>query len=329
MSSTVIQTTNENVITYHEGAWTMTFVNKTMRFSACNPTKGEMDLLPKGTKSMISANKKILVSLNIGLYNFYYDCLNLILRANKIAPDATIILDVTGISTDLEKPYFKFVLKLLDDLDINYELFDPSDLNAIYINDFYTLSQQQVSFEDVEYLYGIVQKYIHNTELKPFRNIYVSRKNVERRDYPKQKPGLMFNGDNRILDEDALEDYLVSLGFEVVYPEDFDDFVDQINYFYEAKTIISATSSGMTNAIFMQPGGTMIELMTPLVLALGNPYGEDDIDAQDILHHLYQIIAYNKRHTYIGIPNHGRESKTIKETIQDNEYLSKIIEDKV
>lgn len=328
MSSTVIESTSKNVLGYYEGPWTIKFTSKTLRVASNDITFGEVKDLPEGTHKMISDNKKILVPLNIGLYNFYYHCVTLLLRANKVDPDATLILDTTGVLSELNTTYYKFLFKLLDDLKIKYEIFHPIDGDALYINNFYVLDQQQISYDDIDYLYNILQKYIVNKDVAPFRKIYISRKYIEERNYPNQKPGLKFNSDNRIVNEEKLEEYLSSCGFEIIRPEDFMNFVDQLNYFYEAKTIMSLTSSGMTNAIFMQPGGTMIEIITPLVLALGNPYGEEEIDALDVIHHLYQIMSYTKRHAYIGISNFDRDPETIKKTISNNEHLSRIINDK-
>lgn len=327
MSSTPIQSTQSNFIDYYDGPWTIKFISKSLRVNSNALSPGEVLDLPETTIKMISDDKKILVALNIGLYNFYYHCVTLLLRANRYAPEATMILDTSGVASELDTTYFKFLLKLLDDLKIKYELFDPSEGDALYINNFYILGNQYISYDDVDYVYKILQNYVVDKNVKPFRKIYISRGYIQPRNYPNQKPGLMFNSDNRIIDEERLEEYLSSCGFEIVRPEDFDDFTKQINYFYEAKTIMSLTSSGMTNAIFMQPGGTMIELITPLVLALGNPYGEEDIDAQDIIHHLYQIMSYTKRHAYVGIPNFDREPETIKKTIAENSYLSMIIKE--
>ena len=321
MSLTVIKETNTNYLDHYEGSWTMHLTNKTLRFICQNIKRGVPDVINEKDINLISNEKKILVSLNIGLYNFYYTCVVLLLRAHKIVPDATVILDTSGIITELDTTYFKFLLKLLDDLNIKYEVLDTSDANNIYVNDFYILSRQEISHEDVEYFYNVLQKYIKNKDVKPFRKAYIARKYIHERVFPMMKPGLPFSDDNRILNEKELEEYLSSCGFEIVYPEDFETFIDQINYFNEVHTVISLTSSGITNSIFMKPGGTLIELVTPLVMALGDPFGKEQIHGHESIHHIYHAMTYNKRHNYVGIPNFDRDVSTIKNTVSLNKNI--------
>lgn len=324
MSMTILKETIDSHLDYFDGPWTMKLKEEYLRFLSPDTTPGIPDIIDEKDINLISDEKKILVSLNIGLYNFYYTCVVLLLRANRQAPDATMILDVSGIRSELNTTYYKFLFTLLDDLNIKYVVVDPLEANNLYVNNFYKLSHQEISNEDIEYFYKIIEKYIKNKDIKPFRKVYISRKYIAPRDFPMMKKGLMFSDDNRILNQKELEDYVTSCGFEIVYPEDFDNFIDQINYFYEAHTILSVTSSGITNCIFMQPGNTLIELITPLVMALGNPFGEEEIGGHESIHHIYHAVAYNKRHAYIGVPNFDRDVPTISNTVASNPYLSKI-----
>jgi hypothetical protein len=190
-------------------------------------------------------------------------------------------------------------------------------IEKIYVNNFYLVTSPFFSEDDMDLLYKTCLKYIRKPDVEPFRTVYISRGYVTDRTYFEAKPGLRFKSDNRILDEPVLEKFFLDNGVEVTHPEDFKDFVDQLNYFYETKTIISLTSSGISNALFMKPGSTVFEIVTPLILGLGIN-GQGPIDTREDLHHLYNALVYIKDHHYISIPNHDRESKTIINKISGN-----------
>lgn len=321
MSMTTIDETNKKRLHYYDGNWTMNFMQPTLRFVSNDITKGKHEDLGPEDIILISKEKKILISLNIGLYNFYYHTVSLLLSAHKEDPEAIMVLDMSGVQSELDQSYYKFIFQLLDDLKINYILVDPRKANKMYINNFYIIVRQTIGPKDTTLLYETMKRYVKNKDVVPHKRVYISRKYIAPREFKNAKPGLNFNSDNRIIDEYLLEQDLVRLGFEPVYPEEFLDFTEQINFFYEVDTLISLTSSGISNICFMQPGGTIIELVTPLVMALGNPNGEESIDCNESIHHLYHAMAYNKGHMYIGVPNFDRQPETIIKTILSNKNI--------
>ena len=58
-----------------------------------------------------------------------------------------------------------------------------------------------------------------------------------------------------------LQRYLVSKGFEIVYPEKL-SFEDQVRLFSTAKIVVGPTGAAMANIIFMQPGSQVIGLIS-------------------------------------------------------------------
>lgn len=74
--------------------------------------------------------------------------------------------------------------------------------------------------------------------------IYISRKNAPRKKFE---------------DETVVEETLQSLGFDIVCMEDF-SFKEQIAIMYKAREVIAITGAGTINALFMEPGGVLIDI---------------------------------------------------------------------
>jgi len=76
------------------------------------------------------------------------------------------------------------------------------------------------------------------------RKLYVSRANAEFR---------------KILNEGELEERVKAYGYEVVQPEGW-PLEKQISVFSECVSLIGIHGAGLTNCLFMPPGGTVVEL---------------------------------------------------------------------
>jgi hypothetical protein len=321
---TTIRNTAEEAFKFHEKESTLVLNEYSLKFNSPKIQEGVPSILEPNSKDLRSEGEKVLISLNIGMYNFYYECVPLILKAHRLYPDATIVLDNFGLHSDVDKTYYKFLEKFLNDLNIKHLIFNSRDLKYIYINNFYVLNSFLYCQDDVESVYELCKKYVKNPDVAPFRTVYVSRKKVGDRTFPNVRPGIRFNGDNRIMDEEVLEDFFIKNNVEVVYPEDMPYFIDQINYFYETKTLISLTSSGIANALFMQPNGNVFEIVTTLIQALGIPDGTL-LDTREDIHHLYNALVYNKDHYYMSMPNHDRMSETIINKLKNHPTMSQFI----
>jgi hypothetical protein len=121
----------------------------------------------------------------------------------------------------------------------------------------------------------------------------------------------------------------MSMGYDVIKTEDFESFQDQVDFFYETKVLASITGSGLTNAVFMQPGQTLIEIVTPLVLSTGRPGEEKDLTKPyyvQELHNFYKNLAFYKDHTYFGIHNETRSFEKLKNTIDNNPKIKNFLD---
>jgi hypothetical protein len=102
-----------------------------------------------------------------------------------------------------------------------------------------------------------------------------------------------------------------------------------LDLFYETKVLASITGSGLANAAFMQPGQTLIEIVTPLVVPVGSPGHKKDLTnpyyVQE-LHNFYKNLAFYKDHTYLGIHNEQRSFMLLKNVIDSDPKIKNFLD---
>lgn len=277
---------------------------------------------------LISDKPKVFVPVYLSFYHFYHDAFGEFLWQYEQMPDAKYIIDITSIADINPLPsYIKMFFNFLNDKKVDYQPIDFRKINKMNINDFYFKNHESESPEinnPSPKLYEMSQNYVKDKNVPATKKIFLSRKNFQSRDLSKLTKGrLPYENDNRLDDEPKLQEYLKTLGFEIVIPEEFKTFQDQINCMYQAKMIMSTTSSGFTNACFMRPGSTMVELITPLISfnRVGNGVTSPISSGQEEIHHYYHLMSQAMDHTYIGINNKTRSTDKIIETIENNKLL--------
>jgi hypothetical protein len=119
---------------------------------------------------------------------------------------------------------------------------------------------------------------------------------------------------DRVDNEKLLEDYFKSLGFIVVYPEDFTTYLDQLQTISSARVLASITSAGLVASLVMRPGSAVVELSTPL---------EEDSGTYRVHVHYRELSDVNRK-IYISIP-HRRVAKEIIDEIEENISLKKYL----
>ena len=266
-----------------------------------------------GIFDFVSSQEKVLVELTTSFYHLYHDQIGEFLYQYEKTPNAKFLINITSIEHMNPLPeYIKFFFKFLNDNNIDYQPIDLKKNNKININNFYYRNYGSESLEingPSPRIYEMSQRYVKDKSAIADKKIFLSRKNFQDRDLSLLLKGrLPHQNDNRIDDEAKLQEYVKTLGFEIVVPEDFKTFEDQINYLYKAKTIMSTTSSGLTNACFMRPGSTIIELTTPLIAftSFGDGVLSKPSSAVEEIHHFYHLLASSLGHKYMSIPNRDR-----------------------
>jgi hypothetical protein len=277
--------------------------------------------------NFVSDDVKTLISLGDSFYHFWHDEIGLILSYHKHHKNVKIIIDEGNIDGSITQEIVDFAFKALDSLGVNYSRINRKNIDGILINNFSrVMVSSELRHNPTEDIYELVKPFIKNIEEKPWRNAYFSRSGLDSRsyeeifDFPENLPITkdLFH-DNRMDSHEGLENFFKNLGFEIIVPEkDFKTFEDQLNYVYSVKTFASLTSSGITNAAFMQPNQTVIEIVTPLLM---KDSGES---FTEYVHHFFSMIAFNKNHLHIGIPNDERLHKELIHKINSRNILDTI-----
>lgn len=284
------------------------------------------------TLDLTSKDHKTILLCVGSFYHFFLDDVSSIIEAIQQYPDNEVIIDISRVDALMSQPdgsftfFFEFI-ELLKFYKIKHRVVKLTDFDVVYINDFYIANYRTVSTLRAQNIYEFFGPYVKDLEQKPYRNVYVSRRrqdeSLRKHKVFDENTGFSYDG-LRIDDELALEKTFLDLGYEIVYPEDFNGFDEQVNFFYSVKTIASLTSSGLTNAVFMQPGGTLIEIVSPVIAKPISPDGIAE-PLQKGIHNFYKDIAFLKNHNYVAIQNPNFKFEEVSSTIESNKKLKEFL----
>lgn len=290
------------------------------------------------TLDLIDNRKKIVKSFCRSYYHCLLDNLSELIAAIEQHPDHDVILDISNISDLIDNQtaqgwdFINHFLRILTKKNIKYKLVRLIDYDIIYMDNFVIADYPADSNKKTNNIYDFFKPSINTQGQEPFRHVFISRKYAHGQavyshpeDVDVRADGLGFSSDERMDDHSLLEEIFVDLGYEVVYSEMFKTFQDQIDYFHTAKTIASLTGSGLTNGAFMQPGGTLIEITTPLVVSIPAP-GESSKDLSNLyyvqeIHNFYKNIAYYQDLYFFTIQNPNRSIEEFKNRIESDKHV--------
>lgn len=285
----------------------------------------------ESTLDLTTGKPKLVIVLKNSFYHFLLDYVANIIESIEQYPDHELIIDVSSMGDlhDLKSNstsfFFEFLF-LLNHYGVEHKVVRLVDYDVVYIDNFYKIRYDLTSSLKAEKVYEYFLPYVKDKTIKPFRSVYVSRKIADSTFARSQAiADLDFYYDGlRIDDEEALEKLFKSLGFEIIYPEKFEGFDEQINFFHSVKTIASLTSSGLTNAVFMQPGGTVIEIASPIIATPISEIGELT-NLQKSIHNFYKDLSFLKKHIHISIQNPNFKFEDVKNAIESNQALKKFL----
>lgn len=284
----------------------------------------------EGNLSFYSDEPKLFLKIPYKHYHVLQDFLATVLHMYEINPNIVFIVDTYEIDRSRESTKFhRFCFNILDYYGIKYHKADFSNVKSFNANNFYAIGVRNVDHNGANLILKYCMPWIKNKDIEPFRKVYISRRlvksdnSVEFRYTDKTK--LTRSSIKRIDDEEKLEDFFRSQGFEVVVPEDFESFEDQINFFYEVKSAISLTGAGLVNTVFMQNGGSVIELQTSLIVRFFDR-STNKQDFQEGVHHFYHTIAFKKNFFYVCVNNMDINSDKLIEQFKNNKSLIAFME---
>ena len=265
--------------------------------------------------------KKCLVRLSERYYHTFMQTLGIILQEFRKNKEIRFFIIIETPSTKILENHMLFFIKTLKNYGVNYKLIDLAhnkvEEKKLIIKDFYYYPYPQLTDTFVTDLFDASVRYQFDGE--PFRKVYCSRKKtryqvgsaIHGNKDPETLP--IKDDSKRVSDELALENYFLSNGFEVVYPEDFDTFEDQIRYFSSVKTLVSATSAGLVNMCFMKDKAQLVELTIPML-----------VQGTISIHGHYASMAWAKKLIYFSIPSR-RSTEDIIDSIEKNPILLSLI----
>ena len=277
------------------------------------------DLFVSIDDSFVSGQLKVLISVSDRIYHFMSDNLPLLLKLHKDNPDIHFMLYFLGPDKTDGKLY-EFLFNLLNHLGISYtkiyknyqQVYSPVYRMSNYLNtdeSSFNL-HDSLSFLDVQYALDVVMQYSRGRrtrdEVKPYRKVYLSRRHLSG-DLGVEPERLSDNGycdDKRMDDDSKLEELFENAGYETLIPEHkFSTFEEQIAYMMEVETLVSITSSGLTNMLFMNDGGIVVDIKAETVAIQGHVDDGLIIVTKQAVPFEFEQLAYLKRHLYIGIPS--------------------------
>lgn len=336
-----VRTYDDIALAYYDGMYTVKNINPPTSddlfyFFPSNIVPGYLESSHAKTMSLINGRKKLIKSICNSFYHAVLDDLSEILYALSKHPDHDLIIDISDIYHSLYAPnaewdFFNFFVQTLKENGTDVKLVQLKQYDIIYIDNFRLLEFVYESGKKSNLIYEFIAKKVSDPSVKPTKNVFVSRAAIPPRDDidPKHSQGLSYVNDRRMDDHIALENYFADLGYEIVHAEKFASFQQQIDYFYSAKTIASITGSGLTNAAFMQPGGTMFEIVTPLVVTVPPPGAAKDITnpfyVQEV-HNFYKNLAFYQDHTFACVQNSSRSFEEFKQKIEGDPKLKAFLD---
>lgn len=286
--------------------------------------------------SFLSDDKKIFLNVSGSQFHLLYDTMGTIFHLFDHDPETLFILNTGEVkSQDLISNLREFFFKLLDLNNVRYQVYS-SDLkdNKVNARNFYRRKdhqQEMYSHKVGESISKYTRVFIKNKQVEPFRKVYLSRRVANSKKditYGNTLPIVQIPRHffNRVDDEEMLENFFSSHGFEIVYPENFKTFEEQINFFYEVKTLISLSGAGLSNALFMQTKGNVIELFTSHWIwrnAKDNNRNVRQLREEE--HFFYNSIAFEKGHEYVAVNNKEKSATDIINKFETNPILKAII----
>lgn len=283
------------------------FCSEDKAFSNSDGWTKEIKYIPKNILDLRSDDKKFLVSMPDSFYHYFVDLCIPILAVHRVDTDVEIIIDesffcITDKDSSQKHPsYYSFVYEMMDSLGIRYKTVKAHNL-TIVINNF--VMPNDIKFfdrflESAVFLKDYIEKYIVDTNVEPYRKVYLSRLAGP------NTPGL------RIDNEKKLIEYFSSIGFEHTDQNHFANINDQIKFFYETKIVCGLTGSGLTNMLFMQDFQTVIELVSLMEFP-----GPNDLEPiRQEIQEFYKMMAFDKKHTLISIPNANKKHEDLTKMI--------------
>lgn len=296
----------------------------------------------KNILDLSSDTKKMIVYVNHSPYHLINDIVGDVCWFLSQSESHQVILNLEfeGYQTSAPtgRDSRKYVMDIVEMLKREYKsrvlVYSLAKYDAVIVNNFYVNYAPISMASRTNSSYDFFKKTADlNSSIVPSKKVYLSRRYNTGQKFLAIHEGKPVEIDHdRIKNESLLEAFFSSKGYEIVCPEEFSSFKEQAQFFSQVSTMVSVTSSGLVNSLFMKPGQLVVELMTLLPLTNGRmslvDHNPPRFEIEEYIleaHHFYKTMAYSKNHMYISIPNLDKKSETIIKSIENNKVLSSIL----
>lgn len=326
---------------HHEGVYTIKNIvpvtsDDLFAIEPFNTVPGYIPAQDSEYLNLVDGKKKLVVSICNSFYHSMLDDISEILHCIAMYPGYELVIDTSEIRHSMDlvdkngpsgTSFFHHFLLKLGENGVKYRLVNLKEYDIIYIDNFRSKFFPFDSGKKSSLVYEFFASGISNKDVFPHKKVFVSRSAAfsPMRPVPglaSSEDGMM--DDSRIDDHERLEKIFSDMGFEIVRTESFKTFKEQLEYFQEVKVIASLTGSGLTNAAFMQPGGLLVEIVTPLLVPIGRPGERKDVtDPWFVLqvHNFYKNLAFYQNHLYLSIQNPDFKSGKIEDLFESKPHL--------
>lgn len=272
-----------------------------------------------------SDKNKIVLHVPLSIYHITMEILPITLDAVRDNLDVILIIE----SFPNNKPdLVEYVNTVADFFSSKYDgtvtVLDNVVTGKIIVNNNCDLDRYQIGadFHTIRQLVSDIKE-VYPSLQNPTRNkkVYLSRKFLVRGFGDHYSPNAEFHDDNRIINETILEDFFIKNGFEVICPEEFISFKDQVDYFSNVNLIVSATSSGLTNAFFLDKGCSILEIATPFSMGYNVTGQKTPNRFLFTMHNQYAPMTFILDQDYARVQNQDRQAETIINKINNSKAI--------
>jgi capsular polysaccharide biosynthesis protein len=281
---------------FYEGTYHKDYKKNPLGFHATELVPGLADSTDKiKVLNFLSENKKTYVVGQSSIYPLLsqIDTILKFYEDDKRKNDIEIIVDIVALKKTNK---LNWISEILNNKQIKHTIVDSSGYRYLNINNFVEIRNQDYEDNGIFHdLYNNTISFVSNDPIKePFRKVFISRKMTPN----------VWDLLERCDDHEKLETIFLENGFEICYPESqFNTFSEQVTYFNETKVLCGISGGGLTNSVFMQPKGKILEISTSF--RFNNPLpGEETIEE---LHEYYLHIAWQRKHSITTISNVDRK----------------------
>lgn len=183
------------------------------------------------------------------------------------------------------------------DISVSYEIVDFDQSRYIQTENVAMIRQADIG-ETIYEMYKLAVGFAElDRTIKPSKKVFLIRSLDKSRDA----------SFNRTVNENECKEFFENLGFEIISAEKFGSLKEQMTFFNEVSVFAGFTGAGLTSSMFMQPGQTVVEIVSPMRFG-------DSIDKYE-LHNFYKTISMLKNHRLLNVSNINKQSDKLLEDL--------------